>query len=139
MPVFPLPPVPNFRVAQGSPGFVRLNWADYPLGIKEGHALVGFRIYRSSTKDELGELIADEKILGPNAFQFDDTDPLAGPGRFYVVVAAEEGGSGEVPFGNSAYGGPDTTGFSFPPYSQRPFGSPLKGYGQAFDVEAYGF
>ena len=96
MPVFPLPPVPNFRVTQGSPGFVRLNWADYPLGIKEGHALVGFRIYRSSTKDELGELIADEKILDPNAFQFDDTDPFAGPDRFYLIVAVEDGGSGET-------------------------------------------
>ncbi len=140
MPVFPLPPVPNFRVTQGSPGFVRLNWADYPVTVKGGHRLLGFRVYRSENKDELGELIADEEALGANAFQFDDTDPQAGPNRYYVIVAVEEGGSGESPFGDAPYGNPDTTGFSFPPFSQRPFGSPLRGYGQApFDIEAYGF
>lgn len=140
MPVFPLPIVPNFRVTSGSPGFVRLNWADYPVSVKEGHKLLGFRIYRSANKDELGELIADESLLNTNVFQFDDTDPQAGPNRYYVIVAVEEGGSGEAPFGASPYGNPDTTGFSFPPYSQRPFGSPLRGYGNApFGVEAFGF
>ena len=140
MPVFPLPVVPNFRVTSGSPGFVRLNWADYPLVVKAGHRLIGFRVYRSNVKDELGERIADEETIGPGVFQFDDTDPQAGPDRFYTLVAVEEGGGGDAPFGESPYGSPDTTGFSFPPYSQRPFGSPLRGYGQApFDREAYGF
>lgn len=137
---FPLPQPPNFRVLSGEPGFVRLQWADFPLSVKDGHKLLGFRIYRSANKDELGELIADESQLNTNVFQFDDTDPGAGPNRFYVLVAVEEGGSGDVPFGTSPYGNPDTTGFSFPPYSQRPFGSPLRGYGNApFGVEAYGF
>jgi hypothetical protein len=140
MPVFPLPIVPNFRVASGEPGFVRLNWADYPLSVKEGHRLVGFRIYRSEIKDELGQLIADERLLNTNVFQFDDTDPQAGPDRFYVVVAVEEAGGGESPFGEAPYGDPDTNGFSFPPYSQRPFGSPLRGYGASpFDLLGYGF
>jgi hypothetical protein len=91
-------------------------------------------------KNEIGELIADESLLNTNVLQFDDTDPQAGPDRFYVLVAVEEGGAGDAPFGESPYGNPDTTGFSFPPYSQRPFGSPLRGYGRApFGVEAYGF
>jgi hypothetical protein len=119
---------------------VRLNWADYPISVKEGHKLLGFRVYRSTTKDELGEKIADETSLGPGAFQFDDTDPQAGPGRYYLIVAVEEAGGGESPFGAGPYGDPDTNGFSFPPYSQRPFGSPLRGYGQApFGVEAFGY
>lgn len=139
MPVFPLPPVPNFRVAQGAPGFVRLNWADYPVSIKTGHRLLGFRVYRSSFRDELGEKIADEKTLGPGSFQFDDTDPQAGPDRYYVIVAVEDGGSGDSPFGEAPYGNPDTNGFSFPPYSQRPFGSPLRGFGHApFGID-FGF
>lgn len=136
---FPLPHPPNFRVQSGESGFVRLQWADYPLSVKEGHTLLGYRIYRSPNKDELGELIADERQLNTNVFQFDDTDLQAGPDRFYVLVAVEEGGGGETPFGVAPFGNPDTTGFSFPPYNQRPFGSPLRGYGQApFDVEAYG-
>lgn len=140
MPEFPLPHIPNFRVASGEPGLVRLFWADYPVGVKAGHKLLGFRVYRSSLKDELGERIADEAILGPGVFQFDDTDPQAGPDRYYSVVAVEEAGGGETPFGEAPYGNPDTNGFSIPAYSQRPFGSPLRGYGQApFGVEAYGF
>lgn len=138
MPVFPLPVVPNFRVSQGSPGFVRLNWADYPVNVKDGHKLLGYRIYRSATKDELGKKIADESLLNTNVFQFDDTDPQAGPDRYYTVVAVEEGGGGETPFGISPYGNPDTTGFSFPPFSQRPFGSPLRGFGNLPFGEAFG-
>lgn len=138
MSTHPLPPVPNFRVSSGEPGFVRLNWADYPLSVKEGHRLVGFRVYRSAVKEELGEKIADEKSVGPSVFQFDDTDSQAGPSRFYVVVGVEEAGGGESPFGEAPYGDPDTNGFSFPPYSQRPFGSPLRGYGAAFDLLGYG-
>jgi len=135
-----LPPVPNFRVTSGEPGFVRLSWADYPVSVKNGHRLLGFRVYRSSVNDELGEKIADEETLGPGVFQFDDTDPQAGADRFYVVVAVEQAGGGESTYGESPYGNPDTNGFSYPPFSQRPFGSPLRGYGQApFGVEAYGF
>src|SRR5258706_8055735 len=101
MSTHPLPPVPNFRVTSGAPGFVRLNWADYPVNIKEGHGILGFRLYRSDVKDELGEKIAGESILGPSVFQFDDTDPQAGPDRFYVLVAAEEAGDGASPFGDA--------------------------------------
>lgn len=134
-----LPIVPNFRVTSGAPGFVRLNWADYPASVKAGHALLGFRIYRSANKDELGELIADESLLETNVFQFDDSDPEAGPDRYYIIVAVEEAGDA-APFGTSPYGSPDTNGFSYPAYSQRPFGSPLRGYGNApFGEEAYGF
>ncbi len=140
MPVFPLPPVPNFRVTSGSPGFVRLNWADYPLSVKEGHQLSGFRIYRSAAKDQIGDLIAGEGILNTNVFQFDDTDPQAGPDRYYALVAVEKSGGGESPFSVAPYGDPDTNGFSFFPYSQRPFGSPLRGYGRSpFGIEAFGF
>ncbi|MCG3204336.1 MAG: hypothetical protein KCHDKBKB_01051 [Elusimicrobia bacterium] len=134
----PLPPVPNFRVTSGEPGFVRLNWADYPVNVKVGHKLLGFRVYRSVNKDELGELIADENQLKTDVFQFDDTDPEAGPTRFYAVVGVEEAGGGESPFGEAPFGDPNTNGFSYPPFSQRPFGSSLEGYGAAFDVLGYG-
>ncbi len=135
---FPLPPVPNFRVTSGGPGSVRLNWADYPVSVKDGHRILGFRVYRSNTKNELGEKIADETILGPAVFQFDDTNPQAGPDRYYVVVAIEKAGAGISPFGEIPFGDPNTNGFSYPPYSQRPFGSPLHGYGAVFDVLGYG-
>jgi hypothetical protein len=139
MSVFPLPPVPNFRVAQGSPGFVRLNWADYPLSVKEGHKLLGFRIYRSATPDELGQLIADESLLDTNVFQFDDTDPQAGPSRYYTCVAAEEAGVDTEPFGSAPFGSPNTNGLSLFPFNQRVFGSSLQGYGRApFDELGYG-
>ena len=137
---FPLPPVPNFRVTSGEPGFVRLNWADFPVNLKEGHRLNGFRIYRSENKDELGEKIADESMLGPNVFQFDDTDPQAGPNRFYVCVAVEETGDGSSPYGQSPYGDPNLNGVGFAPFNQIPFGSPLRGYGLSpYGAEGYGF
>lgn len=140
MSVFPLPPVPNFRVAQGSAGFVRLNWADYPLSVKEGHKLVGFRIYRSANQDEIGTLIADEQTLKTNVFHFDDTDPQAGPARYYTCVGVEEAGVDAEPFGSAPFGSPNTNGISLFPYSQRVFGSPLQGYGRApFDQLGYGF
>src|SRR3989338_8630003 len=140
MPTFPLPPVPNFRVASGEPGLVRLNWAEYPIETKQGHRIIGFRVYRSDSKNELGKRIADESILGPGVFQFDDTDPQAGPDRHYLVVAVEEAGFGRVPYGESQFGQPDTNGFSLLPYNSRPFGSPLRGWGEApYGVEAYGF
>lgn len=140
MPVFPLPPVPNFRVITAEPGHVKLIWADYPPEVKEGHQILGFRIYRSENKDELGVRIADESILGPGVFQYDDTSPDAGPQRGYVGVAIEQAGYGQSPFGVSQYGEPDFTGFSLLPYNTRPFGSPLKGWGEApYGVEAYGF
>jgi hypothetical protein len=109
------------------------------MSIKEGHKLLGYRIYRSSIKDELGVVIANEDILGENTFTYEDSDPEAGPTRYYTIVAVEDGGSGESPYGESLYGNPDTTGFNFPPYSLNPFGSPRQGYGAApFGIEAYG-
>ena len=139
MPNFPLPPVPNFRVLQGDPGLVKLIWADYPTGIKQGHKVIGFRIYRSNTKDQLGTRIVDEKTLGPAVFNFDDTDPQAGPNRHYVCVAVEESGFGRAPFGESQYGEINSNGFGLFPYGFRPSGSPLRGYGEApFGAQAYG-
>ena len=140
MSVFPLPPVPNFRVAQASPGHVRLNWGDYPAGVKSGHQMLGFRIYRSANKDELGVRIADESVLGPGVFQYDDTSPDAGPQAGYVCVALEQVGYGMTPFGSAPYGEPNFNGFSLLPYNTRPFGAPLKGWGEApFGAAGYGF
>jgi hypothetical protein len=137
---FPLPTVPNFRVSSGEPGLVRLNWADYPVSVKEGHKLLGFRIYRSVNEDELGERIADESVLGPAVFQFDDTDPQAGPNRHYVCVAVEESGFGRAPFGQNPFGEKNSNGFGLFPFGFRPKGSPLRGYGEApYGKVAYGF
>ena len=119
---------------------MRLNWADYPLSVKEGHTILGFRVYRSSTPDELGVLIVDESSLKANIFSFDDTDPQAGPSRYYTCVAVEEAGIDAEPFGAAPFGSPNTNGISLFPFSQRVFGSPLQGYGQApFDELGYGF
>ena len=137
---FPLPPVPNFRVVTAEPGHVRLIWADYPPEVKQGHRLKGFRIYRSANMEELGERIADEVLLGPGVFQFDDFDSQAGPDRGYICVAVEDSGFGEAPFGAGPYGEPDTNGYGLLPYNSRPFGAPLRGWGQApFGLEGYGF
>ena len=134
-----LPPVPNFRVAASEPGKVRLNWADYPPVVKDGHRLRGFRIYRSDVEGELGLRIADESLLTPSVFQFEDTDPQAGANRHYVCVAVEDTGFGEAPFGASGFGGENTNGFGVMPFNQRPEGSPLRGYGEApFGLEAFG-
>jgi hypothetical protein len=140
MSFFPLPPVPNFKVISSEQGLVRLIWADYPPEVKDGHILKGFRIYRSDTKDMLGKRIADEFTLGPAVFQFDDTSPEAGPTRHYVCVGVEESGYGKSSFGKTPYGELDSTGFSLHPYNTRPFGSPLRGWGEApYGAEAYGF
>lgn len=136
---FPLPPVPNFRVAVSEQGRVKLIWADYPPVLKESHRLIGFRVYRSDTEGELGVRIADENLLKTNVFHFEDTDLHAGPTRHYVCVAVEDGGFGEAPFGASCFGGENTNGFGVLPFSQRPEGSPLRGYGEApFGLDAFG-
>lgn len=138
--ILTLPPVPNFKVISAEPGFVRLIWADYPLEVRDGRIIKGFRIYRSDSKDVLGRRIADESTLGPGTFQFDDTDPEAGPTRHYVCVAVEEAGFGKSQFGKAPHGEPNLNGFSFLPFNTRPFGSPLRGWGEAaFGTEAYGF
>ena len=137
---FPLPTVPNFKVVVSEPGHVKLIWADFPPELKAGHQLLGFRIYRSSNKDELGQLIADESLLNTNVFQFDDTDPQAGPNRYYVVVAVEQNGFGQSPFGQVPHGEPNSNGFDLLPFNTRPFGAPLLGFGQSpFDTQGYGF
>lgn len=137
---FPLPPPPNFRVASVEPGFIRLTWSDYPVELKQNRRLKGFRLYKSSVKDELGKRIADEKILNAETFQYDDHEPDAGPDRFYTLVAVEDSGWGEGPFGIGPYGQPDSGGFDLMPYNSRPCGSPMRGYGEApFGIEPYGF
>ncbi len=136
----PLPPVPNFRVISAEPGIVRRIWADYPPQVKTGRRLKGFRIYRSNVSGELGKRIADEKVLGPGVFQFDDTSAEGGPDRRYVLVAVEESGLGLASFGLVPYGEPDTNGFGLLPFNTRPFGAPLRGWGEApFGAEAYGY
>lgn len=137
---YPLPPVPNFRVARQEPGLVQLNWADYPIGVKQGHKILGFRVYRSDTKDQLGKRIADESLLGPDAASYDDTSPEAGPDRFYLVVAIEETGFGLSPFGQPPFGGLVFTGWGWLPYNSRPFSSPMRGWGEGpYNERPYGF
>jgi len=48
-------------------------------------------------------------------------------------------GFGRAPFGESQFGGPDSNGFSLLPFNTRPFGSPLRGWGEApFGAQPYG-
>ena len=128
---FPLPHPPNFRVSESSPGQVKLDWSDYPAEEKAGHKLVGFRLYRSGTRDELGVRLADEHVLGPGVFQFIDTTPGAGASQHYLLVAVEELGLGAAPFGQGPFGEPDPTGYDLAPFSRRPHGSPRRGWGEA--------
>ena len=137
---FPLPPPPNFRVAAVEPGFIRLAWSDYPVDLRQNRRLAGYRLYKSPVRDELGRRIADEAVLGPGTFQYDDHEADAGPERFYLLVAVEESGWGGGPFGTGQYGQPDACGFDLMPFNSRPWGAPLRGFGEApFGSEAYGF
>ena len=135
----PMPPPPNFRVAQAESGFIRLTWSDYPAELKQGRRLKGFRLYKSAVRDELGRRLADEKVLGPGATQYDDHEADAGPSRFYLLVAVEESGWGDGQFGSGPYGQPDPGGFSLMPFNSRPWGAPMRGFGEApFGQEAFG-
>jgi hypothetical protein len=136
---FPLPPPPNFRVAQVEPTHIRLTWSDYPLDLKATRRLRGFRLYRSAVKDELGQRIADETVLETGVFQYDDRTADADPARLYTLVAVEDAGSGEGPYGAGPYGGPDPGGYDLMPYNSRPFGTPLRGWSEApFGLEPFG-
>ena len=136
---FPLPNPPNFRVSESSLGQVKLDWADYPAEVKEGHRLIGFRLYRSGAKDEIGVRLADEKLLGPAVFQFIDTTPGAGAAQHYTLVAVEEWGFGSAPFGKTPFRERDATGFDATPFSRRPHGSPRRGWGEAaIGLDAFG-
>lgn len=136
----PLPPPPNFRVAKVEPGLVRLSWSDYPLQVRQERRLRGFRLYKSAGRGELGRRLADEDTLGPDATQFDDREPDAGPQRFYLLVAVEQSGFGEGPFGTGPFGQPDAGGFDLMPFNSRPWGAPMRGFGEApFGAEAYGY
>lgn len=138
--IFPLPPPPNFRVAAVEPGFIRLTWSDYPAELLANRSIKGFRLYKSAVKDELGKRIADEKILTLGIFQYDDHEPDAGPDRFYTLVAVEESGWGEGAFGIGPYGQPDSGGFHLMPFNSRPWGSPMRGFGESpYGIEPYGF
>ena len=137
---FPLPPPPNFRVAQVEPGFIRLSWSDYPAAMVGTRRLKGYRLYKSAVLGELGVRVADENVLGPGTFHYDDTAADAGPTRHYVLVAVEESGWGDGPFGAGPYGQPDPGGFDLMPWNSRPWGAPMRGFGEApFGTEAYGF
>lgn len=137
---FPLPPPPNFRVAKVDPGLVRLAWSDFPIEVKQNRRIRGYRLYKSAVLGELGLRIADEKTLGPSTFQFDDTEPDAGPTRYYLLVAVEESGFSDGAFGIGPYGQPDPGAFDLMPLNSRPWGSPMRGFGEApFGAEAYGF
>jgi len=135
---FPLPPPFNFRVQSIENSKIRLSWSDYTTEIKSLHNIKGFRLYRSENKDELGVRIADEKILKPDTFQY-EIEQSHGD-NFYTLVAVEESGFGNGKFGIEPYGQPDTCGFEFMPFNTRPYGSPLRGFGEApFGTEPFGF
>ena len=138
--LFPLPPPPNFRVAKVDPTYVRLAWSDFPTEVKHDRRIKGYRLYKSATPGELGLRIADENTIGPATFQFDDSAPDAGPNRYYVLVAVEESGWGDGAFSAGPYGQPDAGGFDLMPFNSRPWGSPMRGWGEApFGAEAFGF
>ena len=137
---FPLPPPPNFRVAQVEPTYIRLTWSDYPVEFKANRRLRGFRLYKSAVKNELGRRIADENILGTGVFHYDDNEADAGPDRFYTMVAVEDSGWGEGLFGIGPYGQPDPGGFDLMPLNSRPWGTPVRGWSEApYGSEPYGF
>lgn len=137
---FPLPPPPNFRVAQVEPTHIRLTWSDYPPEFISNRRLRGFRLYKSAVAGELGRRIADESVLGPGVYQYDDDEADAGPDRFYTLVAVEDTGWGNGTYGIGPYGQPDAGGFDLMPYNSRPWGAPVRGFGEApFGIEAYGF
>ena len=137
---FPMPPPPNFRVAALEPGFIRLSWADYPADFKASRRLRGFRLYKSPVCGELGRRIADETALGTGVFQYDDHEADAGPDRFYTLVAVEDTGWGNGVYGIGPFGQPDSGGFDLMPFNSRPWGAPVRGFGEApFGAETYGF
>lgn len=137
---FPLPPPPGFHVSLSEPSHVRLNWSDYPASVKQYRQILGYRLYRSQVQDELGVSIADETILPPGTFQYDDSSPDAGPTRYYTLVAVEDSGFGVGAFDVGYYGQPDAGGHGLMPYDSRPWGSPRRGWGEApFGLRDYGF
>lgn len=137
---FPLPPPPNFRVAQVEPTHIRLTWSDYPVELRESRRLRGFRLYKSSVKDELGRRIADETVLDTGIFQYDDYETDIAPDRFYTLVAVEDSGWGDGLYGTGPYGQPDPGGFDLMPLNSRPWGTPVRGWSEApYGIEPYGF
>lgn len=136
----PLPPPPNFRVLSIESGSIRLSWSDYPVEVKLNRKIKGYRLYKSSVRNELGKRLADENVLIPGTFQYDVHEPDIGPDIFYTLVAVEESGFGKGGFGVGAYANPDTGGFHLMPYNTRPFGSPVRGFGESpYGIEAYGY
>jgi len=137
---FPLPPPPNFRVAQVEPTHIRLTWSDYPPEFIANRRLRGFRLYKSAVAGELGRRIADESTLSNGVYQYDDNEADAGFDRFYILVAVEDTGWGNGTYGIGPYGQPDAGGFDLMPYNSRPWGAPVRGFGEApFGAEAFGF
>jgi hypothetical protein len=127
-------------VAQVEPTHIRLTWSDYPPEFISNRRLRGFRLYKSAVAGELGRRIADESVLGPGVYQYDDDEADAGPDRFYTLVAVEDTGWGNGTYGIGPYGQPDAGGFDLMPYNSRPWGAPVRGFGEApFGIEAYGF
>lgn len=136
---FPLPPPPNFRVARVEPTHIRLTWSDYPVEVNATRRLLGFRLYRSNAAGELGRRIADEAILGPGVFHYDDYEADGSPNRFYIMVAVETSGWGDGYFGADPFGQPDSGSFHLMPFNSRPWGAPQRGWSEApYGVEAYG-
>jgi hypothetical protein len=137
---FPLPPPPNFRVSVSESNHVRLNWSDYSVAVKQYRQILGYRLYRSTVQGEIGVRIADEKVLGPGVFQYDDSSADAGPTRFYLLVAVEDAGYGAGAFDVGPNGQPDPGAYDLMPYDSRPWGSPMRGWGEApFGFQSYGF
>lgn len=137
---FPLPPPPNFRVAQLEPTHVRLTWSNYPVEFDTSRSLRGFRLYRSEVKGELGRRIADETLLETGTFQYDDNSTDGGADRFYTLVAVEDSGWGDGPFNTGPYGQPDAGGFDLMPFNSRPWGTPVRGWSDApYGIEPFGY
>jgi hypothetical protein len=127
-------------VAQVEPTFIRLAWSDYPPEFISNRRLRGFRLYKSAVAGELGRRIADESSLSPGVYQYDDSEADAGPDRFYTLVAVEDTGWGNGVYGIGPFGQPDSGGFDLMPFNSRPWGAPVRGFGEAsFGTEAYGF
>lgn len=98
------PPAPNLHVS-GLPGKIHLEW-NYDNIEGYDKTIAGFRVYRTlyATDVDTGwTMIHDTE--DPNAFEWDDDDPVTGPQRgrdyYYFVTAYDNGENDDGVFGYS--------------------------------------